>query len=161
MQKLHQRNWISCFQKTHTVSSNFAKVLCKFAKITNVICSASSKTKGKKILTQNFLCEEAKFSSSLIFMRKTKNRNQKTKQKLSVDYWLWIDFLKVKLLTFSSNLYHCFKKEQTLYIIYFDLNPSTIHKKKYVRWSSVGLNPNTANFDLFNFKKPKSQIIIF
>ena len=149
-------------KNTHTVSSNFAKVLCKFAKITNVICSASSKTKEKKILTQNFLCEEAKFSSSYIHEKNKKQKSEnKTKQKLSVDYWLWIDFLKVKLLTFSSNLYHCFKKEQTLYIIYFDLNPSTIHKKKYVRWSSVGLNPNTANFDLFNFKKPKSQIIIF
>ena len=45
--------------KTHThiyikiqrvSSSNFAKVLCKFAKITNAICSAASgKTKEKKL----------------------------------------------------------------------------------------------------------------
>ena len=59
VQKLHQRNWISYFQNTHTYtyikiqrvsSSNFAKVLCKFAKITNAICSAASgKTKEKKL----------------------------------------------------------------------------------------------------------------
>ena len=41
--------------KTHThiqrvSSSNFAKVLCKFAKITNAICSAASgRTKEKKL----------------------------------------------------------------------------------------------------------------